>query len=49
MIGADPEIAIAAIWERLADEHGTTVAYPTCGARLLDLVRSSMSAGTIPE
>lgn len=29
MIEADPEIAIAAIWERLADEHGVTVAYPT--------------------
>jgi hypothetical protein len=29
MIQTDPEIAIAAIWERLADEHGTTVAYPT--------------------
>jgi hypothetical protein len=29
MIEADPAIAIAAIWERLADEHGTTVAYPT--------------------
>jgi hypothetical protein len=29
MITADPEIAIAAIWERLANEHGTTVAHPT--------------------
>jgi hypothetical protein len=29
MITADPKVAIAAIWERLADEHGTTVAYPT--------------------
>ena len=29
MIAADPQINIAAIWERLADEHGTTVAYAT--------------------
>jgi hypothetical protein len=29
MIAADPEITIAAIRERLAEEHGTTVAYPT--------------------
>lgn len=29
MIKAAPHITIAAIWERLADEHGTTVAYPT--------------------
>jgi hypothetical protein len=29
MIDVIPEIATAAIWERLADEHGTTVAYPT--------------------
>jgi hypothetical protein len=29
MIAANPEITIAVIWERLADEHGTTVAYPT--------------------
>jgi hypothetical protein len=29
MITANPKITIAAIWERLADEHGTTVAYPT--------------------
>jgi hypothetical protein len=29
MITATPKITIAAIWERLADEHGTTVAYPT--------------------
>ena len=26
---ASPRIATAAIWERLADQHGTTVAYPT--------------------
>jgi hypothetical protein len=29
MIAANPQITIAAIWDRLADEHGTTVAYPT--------------------
>jgi hypothetical protein len=29
MIDADPTIGTAAIWQRLADDHGTTVAYPT--------------------
>lgn len=29
IIAANPQITIAAIWERLAAEHGTTVAYPT--------------------
>ena len=29
MIDADPVIATATIWQRLADDHGTTVAYPT--------------------
>jgi hypothetical protein len=29
MIEADPSIATAAIWQRLADDHGATVAYPT--------------------
>jgi len=29
MIHADPPMAIAAIWQRIADDHGTTVAYPT--------------------
>lgn len=29
MIQADPAIAISAIWEHLAGEHSTTVAYPT--------------------
>ena len=29
MIQADPAIATATIWQRLADDHGTTVAYPT--------------------
>jgi hypothetical protein len=29
MIEADPAIATAAIWQRLADDHRTTVAYPT--------------------
>jgi len=29
MLEANPEIATAAIWERLAGEHATTVAYPT--------------------
>lgn len=29
MIEADPAIGTAAIWQRLADDHGVTVAYPT--------------------
>jgi hypothetical protein len=29
MIAADPQTTIAAIWERLAGEHGTTVVYAT--------------------
>ena len=29
MIAANPQITIAAVWERLIDEHSTTVAYPT--------------------
>jgi hypothetical protein len=29
MIDADPKVATAVIWERLADDHGATVAYPT--------------------
>jgi hypothetical protein len=29
MTEADPEIATATIWQRLADEHSATVAYPT--------------------
>jgi hypothetical protein len=29
MIDADPTVATAVIWERLADNHGATVAYPT--------------------
>lgn len=32
MIEADPGIATAAIWQRLADEYGTTVAYPALRA-----------------
>ncbi|WP_187366316.1 TniQ family protein [Trebonia kvetii] len=32
MIDADPAIATATIWQRLADDHSTTVAYPTLRA-----------------
>jgi hypothetical protein len=32
MIETDPAIATATIWQRLADDHGTTVAYPTLRA-----------------
>jgi hypothetical protein len=43
-IGADPQIAITAIWERLADEYGITVAYPT----LRTYVVSQRAARTAP-
>lgn len=29
MLAEDPAMRTAAIWQRLADNHGTTVAYPT--------------------
>ena len=29
MIDADPTVGTAAIWQRLADDHGATVAYST--------------------
>ncbi|MGH3169128.1 MAG: hypothetical protein ACRDN0_25000 [Trebonia sp.] len=32
MIAANPKITITAIWERLADKHDATVAYPTLRA-----------------
>jgi hypothetical protein len=32
MIETNPAIATATIWQRLADDHGTTVAYPTLRA-----------------
>ena len=34
MLQANPEIITAAIWQRLADQHGTTVACPTLRAHL---------------
>jgi hypothetical protein len=36
LIAANPQITIAAIWGRLADEHGTTVAYPTLRGYITD-------------
>jgi hypothetical protein len=44
MIGEDPAIGTAAIWQRLADDHGTTVAYPT----LRTYVVSCRDAGQAP-
>jgi hypothetical protein len=32
MLEASPQISTAVIWQRLADEHGATVAYPTLRA-----------------
>jgi hypothetical protein len=29
MLETEPQIAVAAIWQRLADEHGASIAYPT--------------------
>jgi hypothetical protein len=29
MISEDPAIGTATVWQRLADDHGATVAYPT--------------------
>lgn len=29
MLDEDPAIRTAAVWQRIADDHGTTVAYPT--------------------
>lgn len=41
MIETDPAIATATIWQRLADDHGATVAYPT----LRTYVTSRRTAG----
>ena len=53
MIGAEPDIAIPAIWERPADEHGTTVARPDgvalgCRITLLGLMADSQSVVSCP-
>ena len=44
MIQADPTIATATIWQRLADDHGTTVAYPTLRTYVVSR-RPRMAAG----
>jgi hypothetical protein len=44
MLETTPWITIAAIWQRLADEHGATVAYPT----LRTYVTSRREAGDRP-
>jgi hypothetical protein len=46
MIAAAPEIAIATIWDRLADEHGAAVAYPTLRTYVTSY-RSQMAPGKI--
>jgi len=46
MIAAAPEIAVATIWDRLADEHGAAVAYPTLRTYVTSY-RSQMAPGKI--
>jgi hypothetical protein len=44
MLDANPAFSIAAIWERLADKHGSTVAYPTLRTYVANL-RERASTG----
>ena len=46
-IRADPEVATATIWQRLADQRATTVAYPTLRADVTGR-RLRMAAGNEP-
>jgi hypothetical protein len=47
MLETDPQIITAAIWGRLADEHGTTVAYPTLRAYLTSRRAARKTPGKI--
>jgi hypothetical protein len=47
MIEAAPQITIAAIWERLADEHATTVAYHTLRAHVTGRRAATQTPGKI--
>jgi hypothetical protein len=44
ILETEPQIAVAAIWQHLADEHGASVAYPT----LRTYVTSRREAGNAP-
>ena len=46
MIEADPKIATATIWQRLADEHGTTVAYYTLRTYVISRRAAQNTPGT---
>jgi hypothetical protein len=46
MIEADPKIATATIWQRLADEHGTTVAYYTLRTYVVSRRAAQKTPGT---
>ena len=47
MIATDPEIATAAIWQRLADDYGSTVAYPTLRTYAVSRRAASETPGKI--
>ncbi len=46
MIEANPKIATATIWQRLADEHGTTVAYYTLRTYVVSRRAAQNTPGT---
>jgi hypothetical protein len=48
MIEADPKITTAAIWQRLADEHATTVAYYTLRTHVTSRRAARKTPGTPP-
>lgn len=47
MIETDPEVATAAIWQRLADDYGSTVAYPTLRTYAVSRRAASETPGKI--
>ena len=46
MIEADPKVSTATIWQRLADEHGTTVAYYTLRTYVISRRAAQKTPGT---
>ena len=46
MIEADPKVTTATIWQRLADEHGTTVAYYTLRTYVISRRAAQKTPGT---
>jgi hypothetical protein len=49
MIEADPAIATATIWQRLADDRGTTVTYPTLRTYVTSKRASTKAPGKTSE